>query len=83
MHVLSMKRRKNAIRIRANFRSQRSLFSRTLLVEGDTIARRAVGRAATEGGRLGLRGFALERKGRRGPRAAAYLASQRRELTTH
>src|SRR6266481_2214694 len=27
MHVLSMKRRKNAIRIRANFRSQRSLFS--------------------------------------------------------
>src|SRR6266567_2676636 len=26
MHVLSMKRRKNAIRIRANFRSQRSLF---------------------------------------------------------
>lgn len=28
MHVLSMKRRKNAIRIRANFRSQRPLFSR-------------------------------------------------------
>ena len=44
MHVLSMKRRKNAIRIRANFRSQRSLFSRTVLVEG------TVGRATTEGG---------------------------------
>jgi len=51
MHVLSMKRRENAIRIRANFRSQRSLFSRTLLVEGDTMARPAVGRAATGGGR--------------------------------
>jgi len=69
-----MKRRKNAIRIRANFRSQRSLFSRTVLVEG------AVGGATTEGGRWGLRGVALERKGRGGPRAAAYPASQRREL---
>jgi hypothetical protein len=36
----------NAIRIRANFRSHRSFFSRTLLVEEDMIARRAVGRAA-------------------------------------